>query len=81
MVTRCLAKALAPHIRVNSVAPGSILFREEEPSAWSENVLKTAPLQKAGRPEDIAEMVLYLVTHGEFITGQVFAVDGGKSIT
>jgi NAD(P)-dependent dehydrogenase (short-subunit alcohol dehydrogenase family) len=80
MATRCLAKALAPHIRVNSVAPGSILFPEEERSAWSENVLKTTPLQKAGRPEDIAEMVLYLVTHGDYITGQVFAVDGGKSI-
>jgi NAD(P)-dependent dehydrogenase (short-subunit alcohol dehydrogenase family) len=80
MVTRCLAKALAPHIRVNSVAPGSILFPEEKISTWSENVLKTTPLQKAGRPEDIAEMVLYLVTHGDFITGQVFAVDGGKSI-
>jgi NAD(P)-dependent dehydrogenase (short-subunit alcohol dehydrogenase family) len=80
MVTRCLAKALAPHIRVNSVAPGSILFPHEERSTWTENVLKTTPLQKAGRPEDIAEMVLYLVTRGDFITGQVFAVDGGKSI-
>jgi pteridine reductase len=80
MATRCLAKALAPHIRVNSVAPGSILFPQEERSAWSENVIQTTPLQKAGRPEDIAEMVLYLVTHGDFITGQVFAVDGGKSI-
>jgi NAD(P)-dependent dehydrogenase (short-subunit alcohol dehydrogenase family) len=80
MVTRCLAKALAPHIRVNSVAPGSILFPHEERSAWTENVLKTTPLQKAGRPEDIAEMVLYLVTRGDFITGQVIAVDGGKSI-
>jgi NAD(P)-dependent dehydrogenase (short-subunit alcohol dehydrogenase family) len=80
MMTRCLAKALAPHIRVNSVAPGSILFPGEERSTWTENVLKTTPLQKAGRPEDIAEMVLHLVTHGEFITGQIIAVDGGKSI-
>ena len=80
MTTRCLAKALAPHIRVNSVAPGSILFPHEERSTWTENVLKTTPLQKAGRPEDIADMVLYLVTHGDFITGQVIAVDGGKSI-
>ncbi len=80
MMTRCMAKALAPHIRVNSVAPGSILFPHEERSTWTENVLKTTPLQKAGRPEDIAEMVLYLVTHGNFITGQVIAVDGGKSI-
>ena len=80
MMTRCLAKALAPHIRVNSVAPGSILFPHEERSTWTENVLKTTPLQKAGRPEDIAEAVFYLVTHGDFLTGQVIAVDGGKSI-
>ena len=80
MMTRCLAKALAPHIRVNSVAPGSILFPHEERSTWTENVLKTTPLRKAGRPEDIAQAVLYLVTQGEFVTGQVIAVDGGKSI-
>ena len=80
MMTRCLAKALAPHILVNSVAPGTILFPNEQQRLWSENVLKTTPLRKPGRPEDIAEMVLYLATRGDFITGQVFAVDGGKSI-
>ncbi len=80
MMTRCLAKALAPHILVNSIAPGTILFPNEQQSPWSENVLKTTPLCKPGRPEDIAEMVLFLATSAEFITGQVFAVDGGKSI-
>ena len=80
MLTRCLAKALAPHILVNSVAPGTILFPGEQQSPWSENVLKTTPLRKPGRPEDIAEAVHFLATSGDFITGQVFAVDGGKSI-
>jgi len=80
MLTRCLAKALAPHVLVNSVAPGSILFPDERSGPWSENVIRTTPLRKAGRPEDIAEMVLYLATRADFITGQVFAVDGGKSI-
>lgn len=80
MLTRCLAKALAPHIRVNSVAPGTIQFRGERRSRFPENVVRTTPLQKAGRPEDVAEMVLYLATYGDFITGQVLAVDGGKSI-
>ncbi|MBI4165587.1 MAG: glucose 1-dehydrogenase [Acidobacteria bacterium] len=79
MLTRCLAKALAPTILVNSVAPGSILVEGEEQGEWSENVLKTTPLQKAGRPEDVAEAVLFLATRGDFITGQVIAVDGGKS--
>jgi NAD(P)-dependent dehydrogenase (short-subunit alcohol dehydrogenase family) len=79
-VTRCLARALAPGILVNSVAPGSIMLPDKDLSSWSENVLKTTPLQRAGRAEDIAEMVLFLATSGEFITGQVFSVDGGKSI-
>jgi len=80
MVTRCLARALAPHILVNSVAPGTIEFPGEKRTPWSENVLRSTPLGRAGRPEDIAEMVLFLATSGEFITGQVFFVDGGKSI-
>ena len=79
MLTRSLAKALAPTILVNSVAPGTIQFPDDLPSDWSENVLKTTPLRKAGRPEDVAEAVLFLATRGDFITGQVIAVDGGKS--
>lgn len=80
MLTRCLAKALAPHIRVNSVAPGTILFPDEKPSRMIEHVIKATPLKKAGRGADIASMVLYLASQGDFITGQVFVVDGGKSI-
>ena len=80
MLTRCLAKALAPHVRVNSVAPGTILFPGEEPSATIQNVIGATPLRKAGCAQDIVELVLFLVTHSEFITGQVFPVDGGKSI-
>jgi NAD(P)-dependent dehydrogenase (short-subunit alcohol dehydrogenase family) len=80
MLTRSLAKALAPHIRVNSVAPGTILLPGEERGAMIENVIRTTPLTKAGRAQDIADIVLVVATRAEFITGQVFAVDGGKSI-
>lgn len=80
MLTRCLAKALAPDIRVNSVAPGTILFPGEKRSGMTESIIRSTPLRKAGRAEDIAQMVLYLACHNEFITGQVFPVDGGKSI-
>jgi NAD(P)-dependent dehydrogenase (short-subunit alcohol dehydrogenase family) len=80
MLTRGLAKALAPHIRVNSVAPGAILLPGEKRGVMIENVIRTTPLKKAGRARDIADMVLFLATEAEFITGQVFAVDGGKSI-
>jgi len=79
MLTRALAKALAPNILVNSVAPGSILFPGEVGGVWTENVVKTTTLQKAGRPEDVAEAVLFLASRADFITGQVIAVDGGKS--
>ena len=80
MLTRCLAKALAPHIRVNSVAPGTILFPDEKRDARTLARIEKIPLQSAGRPEDIADAVLFLATSADFITGQVIAVDGGKSI-
>ena len=80
MLTRCLARALAPEIRVNSVAPGTILFPGEKRGPEMEKIIRSTPLKKAGRPEDIADMVLYLATSGDFVTGQVFVVDGGKSI-
>jgi NAD(P)-dependent dehydrogenase (short-subunit alcohol dehydrogenase family) len=80
MLTKCLAKALGPKIVVNSVAPGTILFPGEKPSAGQQRSLPLTPLRKAGRPEDIAETVLFLATTAEFITGQVIPVDGGQSI-
>jgi 3-oxoacyl-[acyl-carrier protein] reductase len=80
MLTRCLAKALAPDIRANSIAPGTILFPGEKRNRMIESVIRSTPLQKAGRAEDIARMVLHLACHGDFITGQIFPVDGGKSI-
>lgn len=80
MLTRCLAKALAPHIQVNSIAPGTIMFPNERPSRMLQHVIESTPLKKAGRAADIASLVLYLACHSEFVTGQVFAVDGGKSI-
>ena len=80
MLTRCLAKALAPEIRVNSVAPGTILFPDEKRDASTLRMIEKTPLRSAGRPEDVADAVLYLATSASFITGQVIAVDGGKSI-
>jgi pteridine reductase len=80
MLTRCLAKALAPEIRVNSVAPGTILFPDESPDVATLRIIEKTPMRSAGRPQDIADAVLYLATSGSFITGQVIAVDGGKSI-
>lgn len=80
MLTRCLAKALAPDIRVNSIAPGTIMFPGEKRTKTVESIIRSTPLKTVGKGEDIAQMVLYLACHGDFITGQIFPVDGGKSI-
>jgi 3-oxoacyl-[acyl-carrier protein] reductase len=79
-LTRTLAKALAPVIRVNSVAPGSILFPDEERTPAVRKIIRGIPLRKGGTADDIAQTVLFLATRSDFITGQVIAVDGGKSI-
>ncbi|MGH9406831.1 MAG: SDR family NAD(P)-dependent oxidoreductase [Terriglobia bacterium] len=78
MLTKCLALALAPRILVNSIAPGTILFPGEE--RRFAKILRRIPLQKGGRDEDIAALVLFLAARNRFITGQVFAADGGAAL-
>jgi len=77
MLTRCLARALAPEILVNSVAPGTIQFPGELPD---EDYIRRAPLQRTGKGTDIADAVFYFVI-SDFVTGQILAVDGGRSLT
>ncbi len=77
MLTRCLARALAPDILVNSVAPGTIQFEGEEPD---EDYILRTPLKRTGSGEDIANAVAYLA-QADFVTGQVLAVDGGRLLT
>ena len=78
MVTQALAKALAPEITVNSVAPGVIHFGSEMP-ADIEHLVSVTPMLRPGRGEEIAEAVVNLLT-SDFVTGQVIAVDGGLSL-
>jgi pteridine reductase len=80
-LTRALARDLAPDIRVNGVAPGAILWPEGGVSDQTrETVLKQIPLKRVGEPADIASCVLYLVRDAPYVTGQIIAVDGGRSI-
>lgn len=76
MLTRCLARALAPEILVNSVAPGTIQFEGEPPD---EEYIRRVPLHRTGAGDDIAGAVVFLAT-AEFITGQVIVVDGGRAL-
>lgn len=78
MLTRVLAKELAPEVRVNAIAPGTITMPGDPPE-WEEDFIKRAPLKRSGKPSDIADTVLFLV-RSEFITGQVLVVDGGRSL-
>jgi pteridine reductase len=78
MLTRCLARALAPDITVNAIAPGTISFPGDAPGI-AEDFIRRAPLRRTGEPGDIDDAVIFLA-QSPFITGQVIVVDGGRSL-
>ena len=78
MLTKTLAKALAPEVRVNAIAPGTITMPGDPPE-WEHEFVKLSPLRKTGTPEDVAEAVSYLVS-AKFLTGHVLVLDGGRTI-
>ena len=81
MLTRSLAKELAPRVRVNAVAPGAVLWPEQGKSdADQKAMLASTPLQRAGTPDDVAEAVRWLLQDAHYTTGQVIRVDGGRSL-
>jgi len=83
MLTRSLAKDLGPDVRVNGVSPGAILWPDEG-QGMSDSlraaIIKQTALKRAGEPEDIAAAVLFLVRDAPYVTGQIIAVDGGRSV-
>jgi pteridine reductase len=78
--TRCLALKLAPRIRVNGVAPGTVLPPEGMPAEALEKIRSRVPQGRLGSPRDVAEVVAMLLTAPGFMTGQIVAVDGGRSL-
>lgn len=76
MLTRVMAKALAPEVSVNAIAPGFIEF-DDGGTPQAERSRSQTPLKRNGDAQDIADAVLYFVTHSGFVTGQILAVDGG----
>jgi NAD(P)-dependent dehydrogenase (short-subunit alcohol dehydrogenase family) len=78
MLTKCLAKALAPEVRVNAIAPGTISM-SGDPGEWEADFIRHAPLRRAGTTEDVADGVSYLV-RAKFMTGQVLVLDGGRTL-
>jgi 3-oxoacyl-[acyl-carrier protein] reductase/pteridine reductase len=77
MLTRALAKAWAPEITVNSVAPGVIPFDDIDERGLQ--MIRNTPVRRGGTPEDIADAVVFFLAGSDFITGQILAVDGGLS--
>jgi pteridine reductase len=83
-LTRALARDLGPEVRVNGVAPGTILWPEDE--SWSDEVarqriISRTALKRIGEPDDVARAVEFLVVSAPYVTGQVLAVDGGRSVS
>lgn len=80
MMTKSLAKELAPRVRVNGVAPGAILWPEGANEAMQQKILEHIPMGHCGSPEDIARTIAFLVMEAPYVTGQIIAVDGGRSL-
>ena len=77
MLTKVMAKALAPEIAVNAVAPGMIELGEKSAAAFMKRMARQTPMRRNGTAADIAAVVMFFATAPSFITGQVLAVDGG----
>ncbi len=82
MLTACLARAMAPHVRVNGIAPGLVNTRwiaGSLPGTWDGRIEAT-PLKRLAEPEDVAQAAVFLATSADFITGQTIVVDGGWGV-
>lgn len=79
-LTKGLARVLAPQVRVNGIAPGTVLWPDEYPEAQKAAYLEKIPLRRAGTPEDAAATALFLLEGSDFVTGVILPLDGGRSL-
>lgn len=80
MLTKGLARALAPDIVVNAIAPGAVLLPEDWDEATREHIRTTTPLERLGSPDDVVAAVRFLLSGTDYVTGTVLVVDGGRLI-
>ena len=80
-LTLSLARSLAPDVTVNGIAPGVVEWPDDYPESERQKYLQRVPLARPGTPQDVAETVHFLATSGNYITGQIIRLDGGRSIT
>ncbi len=79
-LTKGMAKAMAPHVLVNAIAPGTVLLAENHDPEEEKRLIERTPLKRIGSPDDIAKTAAFLIENGDFLTGQVIRVDGGRSL-
>jgi pteridine reductase len=81
MLTKSLARELAPHVRVNAIAPGPVMWPENPlDSEAKEKIIDQTLLKRLGSPDDVARTALFFAADAPYITGQILAVDGGRSV-
>lgn len=80
MLTKSLARELAPHVRVNAIAPGPVLWPDDVDTQLQEKIVASTLLKRAGSPEDVARAALFFATDAPYVTGQILVVDGGRSV-
>jgi len=81
MLTKSLARELAPYVRVNAIAPGAILWPENDlDEVTKQRIISNIPLKRHGESEEIAKVVLFLVRDAGYLTGEVITVDGGRTL-
>ena len=81
MMTESLAKELGPHVRVNAIAPGPILWPETSNEPAHDKIIQSTALKRQGSPKDIARTVQFLLQENVYITGEMIRVDGGRHLT
>lgn len=80
MLTKVSALSLAPDVTVNAIAPGAVLVPDEYDAEERERLARATPLRRLGNPSDVVSALLYLLEGGDFVTGEVLVVDGGRLI-
>jgi pteridine reductase len=80
MLTKSLARELAPEVRVNGIAPGPVLWPADVDATMQADIIDKTLLKRSGEPQDIGNAALYFATMAPYVTGQVLAVDGGRSL-
>lgn len=79
-LTKGLARAFAPDVLVNGIAPGIISFPEDFPEGRRQKLLKKIPVGRAGTPVEVAKLVRFMVESGDYMTGEIVSLDGGRSV-